>query len=253
MRIGGRFMPGGIALFVLFAVTYLLTAFGPAPLQNFIVSYLVLQPNQALGFKPYQLVIGPTLMTNFISLLFLGLLLWSVSSAIEQRVGTRKFLLWSAGASGAAAILGAGFGRLLGLVWPQYAGMPLLFDAQPVFMSTLVAFAHYYGNMPVTMWGVGNPVSGRGLSWFFVCLGFAADILRQQWLLLAAEIGAVLFMMFVLGGASGIGTTLRGGWKWFRGLFGKRRRLGVMDGGLGRGQFGGMSSPSSKPKERWIN
>lgn len=246
-RLGARFTPGVIALLAVFGATYLLQLILPESLRNFIATYLVLQPNQALGLRPYQLIVAPTLMTSLISYLFLALLLWSIGSAIEDRVGTRRFLSWSASASFAAALTAAIVGRLFGLIWPQLLTQPVPFEAQPVFMATLVAFGSFYGRMPVTMWGIGQPVSGRGLSYFFIGIAFVADLWRQQWLQLAADVGAAGWTWLLLY------APWQGGLGRLRALFPakkKRHGLGVIDGGLG---------PSGRPKadkdkqERWVN
>lgn len=244
-RLGARFTPGVIVLLAVFGATYLLQLILPQSLRNLIATYLVLQPNQALGLRPYQLVVAPALMTSLISYLFLGLLLWSIGSAIEDRVGTRRFLSWNASASFAAALVAAGVGRLFGLIWPQLLTQPVPFEAQPVFMATLVAFGSFYGRMPVTMWGIGQPVSGRGLTYFFIGIAFIADLWRQQWLQLAADVGAVGWTWLLLY------APWQDGWRRLRALFpAKKRRhgLGVIDGGIGP-----SGRPKNDKKERWVN
>jgi len=244
-RLGGRVTPGVIAILALFGATYLLQLILPESLRNFIANYFLLQPNQALGLRPYQLIIAPAILTSLISYLFLGLLLWSIGSAIEDRVGTRRFLGWNASASFVAALFASIIGRLFGLIWPQLLSQPVLFEAQPVFMATLVAFGSFYGRMPVTMWGIGQPVSGRGLSYFFIGIALVADLWRQQWLQLAADVGAVGWMYLLLY------SPWQGGLARLRALFPTKKRrhgLGVIDGGLGP-----SGRAKAEKKERWVN
>ena len=243
-RLGSRFSPGGIALLVLFAATYLLSLV--PPVGRWLLSYLVLRPADALGWRPYQLVAGPALMTSIFALLFVGLLLWSIGSAVEQRSGTRRFLLWSASASVVSALAAA----LAGRFWPAMAYQPVVFDGQPIFMVVLMSFALFYGSMPVRMWGIGEPVSGRGLSYFFVGLGLFADVLRGQWLELVAQAAAVGWMVLVLrdGGISP--------WQALRRRFRKRSSRGgleVLSGGRAGRPYAGEPAKPAKKEPRWVN
>lgn len=250
IRLGQRFTPGVIALLGLFAATYVLALLPPVEL--WIANNLYLRPAQVLGFRAYQIVTAPLIMTSFLSLLFLGLLLFSLGSAIEQRVGTRRFLLWMAEASLAAAVSAAVVGYLW--AWLRIGAMEpvVLFDGQPVFLAVLLAFAHFYGNLPVRMWGLGEPVSGRGLSYFFVGLGLVGSLWFHRWLEFVAQLGAVGMTLFILrlgsGGGSGFWTA------WRRKLQRNLRRSGrasftVMDGGWK------TSTPKkgASAEPRWMN
>src|SRR4051812_44678221 len=116
-RIGSRFTPGVIAVLVVFSITYLL---GLVPrLGELITDHLLLRPGQALGWRAYQILVAPLVMTSLIPLLFVALLLWSLGSAVEQQAGTRRFLGWLAGGSLAAALAATLFGALLGRFWPR--------------------------------------------------------------------------------------------------------------------------------------
>lgn len=241
-RLGSRFSPAGIAILVLFGLTYVLSLV--PQIGQWLLAYLVLRPADALGFRPYQLVAGPALMTSIFALIFVGLLLWSIGSAVEQRSGTRRFLVWSASASVFSALMAA----LAGRFWPAMMHQPVIFDGQPIFMVVLMAFAHFYGSMPVRMWGIGEPVSGRGLSYFFVGIGLFADVLRGQWLELVAQAAAVGWMLLVLHSWSSASP-----WQALRRRFRKRSSRGgleVLRGGLS-GRPG--SGDSGKKEPRWLN
>jgi hypothetical protein len=247
MRIGSRFSKGVVILLLLFGITYILSLI---PLTAYFIDHnLLLRPIDALSRRPYQLVSGPAIMSSFFGLLFVGILLWSLGSAIEERVGTRRFLYWMGGASLAAAVMAAIVGRL----WHAMAFQPVVFDGQPVFLAALVAFAQLYGSLQVRMWGIGEPVSGRGLSYFFIGLAFVAAAFRAQWIELASELAAVSFMLVLLRRPwNGQGLSRGKLGAFFRGLSrkaqGKRRPFEVLDGGGGKG----LRRPGSQ-EPRWIN
>ncbi len=239
IRLGGKFTPGVVMLLGLYAATYLL--FQLPRVGDFMAAELLLRPALALGVRPYQLLTAPLIMTGLFSLLFLGLLLWSIGSAVEQKLGTRRFLLWAGLCSLAATVAAAVVGRLI----PGQAMLPVPLDGSPVFQLVLMAFAHLYGDQKVTMWGIGQPVSGRALSYFFVGLGLCTDLLGQRWPHLAAASAAVLCAFLLGRGGSGLSS-------YFRRLWRRRRPPGglqVLDGGRGR-------SPGSPPRstpQRWVN
>jgi membrane associated rhomboid family serine protease len=234
IRLGGRFTPGVMWILGLYVVTFVLLQL--PGVGDFLAAHLLLQPAQALGVRPYQLLSGPLFMTSFFSLLFLGILLWSVGSAVEDRLGTRRFLVWAGLGSLASAIAAAGIGRLLP------GGQSLLvvaLDGSAVFQLVLVAFAHFYGDVRVTMWGVGQPISGRALSYFFVGLGLAADLLAQRWPHLAAAAAAVLCTLLLCRGGRDLTAP-------FKRLFRSRRMpkgMQVLDGGRSAG----------RGPQRWVN
>lgn len=233
-RIGSRFLPGGRAILALYGATYLLGLI-PA-VEAWMVRNLLLRPDEVFGWRAYEVLTAPAIMTSFFALLFVGLLLYSIGSAVEAQTGTRRFVGLMASASVVAAVMAAAVGRLFG----GAAMRPVLFDGQPVFLAVLVAFAHFYGSLPVRMWGIGEPISGRGLSYFFIGLALLADLLRHEWLQLVAELSAVGFMLLVFHRPwRGLMARLR---RRVRHVTTARRRgtLEVLDGGR-------------KDGPRWIN
>lgn len=227
VRLGSQFTAGVRALLLLFAVTYVAGLI--PPLDRWIVQHLMLQPAAAIGRAPYQLLTAPLLMSSLISLLFLGLLLWQIGSAIEGRIGTRKFLQWSASTLFVSTLSAA----LVGRIWPSQASLLLPIDGHPLFPLLLLGFAHYYGGTQARMWGIGEPVSGRGLAYFFVGIGLAADLLSGRWLGLVAQLSAIGWTLLLL----------RAPWPALRRK--PARKLGVMDGGS---PF--RASPS---EQKWLN
>lgn len=245
-RLGSRFTPGVIAVLVVFAITHVLQ-YLPDPVRSFWAQHLILTPRLALGREPYQLLTGPLMMISGFSLLFLGILLYSIGSAIEDRLGTRRFLSWLALLSVLSAVAAAAVGRLL----PSQGYVPVALDGGAVFMLVLVAFADFYGDLPVRMWGVGQTVSGRGLSFFFLCLGLLAELLRGQWPQLAASVASVAgaFMLCGAGGPT-IGRLRRRLTQWMR-----RRRSGPGNGPSIQVIDGGLSGLGGKkrPPQRYVN
>lgn len=227
VRLGSQFTPGVRALLIVFAITYVAGLI--PPLDTWIVQHLILRPSAAIGRAPYQLLSAPLLMSSLISLLFLGLLLWQIGSAIEERIGTRKLLWWSGSTLFVATLSAALVGRL----WPSQASLLLPIDAHPLFPLTLLAFAHYYGSTQARMWGLGEPVSGRGLAYFFVGIGLVADLLSARWLSLISQLAAIGWSLLLL----------RQPWPKLRRK--PARKLFVMDGG---------SPFRAKPGEgQWLN
>ncbi len=227
VRLGSQFTPGVRAILILFAATYVAGLI--PPLDALIAQHLILWPMAAIGREPYQLVTAPLIMNSLIALLFVGLLLWQIGSAIEDRIGTRKFLLWLASASLVSTLASA----LLGRLWPAQGSIPMTIDGHPLFPVILLAFAHYYGTTQARMWGIGEPVSGRGLAYFFVGIGLVASLLAGRYLTLFGQLAAIGWTFLLL----------REPWRKLRRP--PKRKLGVVDGGQPW-----RASPS---EQRWLN
>ncbi len=241
VRFGGKFTRGTLVILGIYTFMYLLLQL--PGVGRFIADYLLLRPAQALGSRPYQLLTAPLIATDIFSLLFLGLLLWSVGSAIELRLGLRRFLGWAALCSLAFSLAAAVVGRLVAEL--NFVVVPL--GGSALFPLVLIAFAQLYGDAQVTMWGIGQPVSGRKLSYFFVALGLGADLYSRNWLHLSGQTAAVLCALLLTQGGAGLGTGLR---KWWR----RRRKpagLQIIDGGR-PGPRGPGGEPRREP-QRWVN
>lgn len=255
VRIGARFTPGVIALLVLYSVTFLLSMV--PEVESFLIHNLLIVPERALGPAPWQLVTGPLCILSLLQLLFLALLLWSIGSAVEQRLGARRLVGYCALSSLAAALGLAAAGRLHMLINPAslVGRQPLPMEAGPIFLLVLVAFSSIYGSLPVRLWGVGQPISGRALSYFFIGLSLVADLFRGQLEQLASSVLAIAAAAWLCrghGGGPGLASSVGG---WLRRLGRRastavrRRRaphIEVLDGGRsGSGRSGGG--------QRWLN
>lgn len=247
IRLGAQWTPGVKALCALFGLSFLASLLPGA--EKLLFGQLVLVPSQAIGPKPWQLVTGPLLMLGanplqgLLQLVFLGFLLYSVGSAVEARLGTARFLRLSAAASVLAALAAA----LIGRPFEGLRDTPVLLSAEPVFLFVLGAFAQLYGAERMTFWGVGQPVSGRVLSYFFIGLALVMHLIRGSWLDLAAAIVATAVGLAVgPGGLGGLWLRLRKGVKEWQ-LRRARRRYKVIDGGL---RPPGARRPSN---DRWVN
>jgi membrane associated rhomboid family serine protease len=255
VRIGARFTPGVIALLVLYSVTFLASMVPEA--EAFIVHNLLIVPERALGPAPYQLVTGPLCILSLLQLLFLALLLWSIGSAVEQRLGARRLVGYCALSSLAAALGMAAAGRLHALLAPvSLAGrLPLPMEAGPIFLLVLVAFSSIYGGLPVRLWGVGQPISGRALAYFFIGLSLVADLFRGQFEQLFGSVLAIATAAWLCRGHGGgpgllssLGSTLRCLSRRASTAVRRRRasHIEVLDGGRsGSGRSGGG--------QRWLN
>lgn len=207
VRLGGRFTPGGFLILGLYAFSYLLLQL--PGVGDFFADRFLLQPALALGTRPYQLLTAPLFMNSLLSLGFLALLLWGVGSAVEQKLGTRRFLLW-AGLTSLAASLAA---AAVGLLVPGAHRQPVPLDNLALFPLVLLAFAQFYGDLRVTVWGMGPDVSGRALAYFFVGLGLGADLLARQWPQLAAASAAVVVTLLLGHGSAGLWAAIQRHWQ----------------------------------------
>jgi membrane associated rhomboid family serine protease len=187
IKIGRTFTKGGALILGTFAAALVLSALLP----SWTNTHLILRPGLALGVKPYQLLTGPlfneSLSQSSFSLAFLALLLWSIGSAVEPRLGTWRFLLWGALSSVGAAVSASILGRL----WPGHAADSVPIDTGPICMLVLVAFSYYYGSLRVKMWGLSDPVSGRVLSYFFITISLLMHIWGRQYLVFVGNLASV--------------------------------------------------------------
>lgn len=228
IRLGSQFTPGVRALLAVFALSYLAGLI--PPLHTWIVQHLILRPAAAIGRAPYQLLAAPLLMSSLLSLLFLGLLLWQIGSAIEERIGTRKFLWWSGSTLYVAPLVTALVGRL----WPSQATLLLPIDGHPLFPLLLLLFAQYYGSAQTRLWGIGEPLSGRTMAYFFVGLGVAMPLFAGHWLALVMQLAAIGWTLLLL----------RQPWQGLRRT--PKRKLKAVEGGGGPFR--------AKPGEaQWLN
>ena len=111
-------------------------------------SHLLLIPSLALGKQPWRLLTAPLVVLSPFALVFLGLLLWSIGSAVEQRIGPRRIVGWSV----AVLLLTSLVVALLGRVHAQFAsvacppwGKPIVVDAftsLPRKRSAPVSYTH---------------------------------------------------------------------------------------------------------------
>jgi membrane associated rhomboid family serine protease len=250
IRIGSQFTPGVKVVLGIFCATWVL-ALLPEPVAGFVRSQLVLVPSQALGPKPWQLLTGPLLiiganpLLGLINLLFLGLLLYSLGSAVEGRLGKGPFLRLLLLASVLSALLGAAVGRLL----PSAREVPILLSGEPVFLAVLACFARLMGHHRMTLWGVGQPVSGRAIAYFFIGLVLCTHLLRG----LMPDLVAAITATGVGLSQSGQGRlrpilTLR---KWIKEwqIRRARRRYKVLDGGL----LSPRPRRTVNGEDRWVN
>ena len=90
VRLGSKILPGCATVFAVFATTFL------PGVGDFIESKCLLVPELAIGRQPWRLLTAPLIVLSPFALVFIGLLLWSIGAAIEQRIKARRFVAWSA-------------------------------------------------------------------------------------------------------------------------------------------------------------
>lgn len=243
VRLGSKILPGCTTVFAVFVLTFLLSAL--PVVGDFLRSHLLLVPSLALGRQPWRLLTAPLIVLSPFSLLFLGLLLWSIGSAIEQRIKARRFVGWSAAVLLVSSLVVAILGRLHALSNATAGLLPIPIEGTPIFAMVLLSFAQLYGGLQVSMWGVDQLTSGRTLAWFFIGIGLAADVLRGEWEQLGANL-VTLGLTFVLLTGHGAPSL----WRYLRSKLGRRERrvgkLEVLDGGRARGR-------NDDAARKWLN
>lgn len=191
VRLGSKVMPGCATVFAVFALTFVLSVL--PVVGDFVRTRLLLVPALAIGREPWRLLTAPLIVLSPFALLFLGLLLWSIGSAIEQRIGARRFVGWSATVLLVSAVVIGLLGRVHALFGSVAGLIPIPIEGAPIFGMVLLSFAQLYGGLRVGMWGVDQPTSGRTLAWFFIGIGLCADLLRGEW----EQLGANLITLLV--------------------------------------------------------
>jgi membrane associated rhomboid family serine protease len=249
VRLGSQFTPAVKLLLALYGGTFLLSIL-PGPISVFIRTQLVLTPSQALGPRPWQLLTAPLILyspdplSGLLQLFFFGLLLYSIGSAVERRLGTLPLLRVLAAAGVVAALSAAVFGRVL----PGYKDLPVFLDSEPVFVVILCAFARLYGDLQVRMWGLSQPVSGRAVSYFFLGVIGVVHLLQLRFpAFFAAAAAAGVGLSIGPGGRLSPILSLRKRIKEWQ-LRRARRRYKVMDGGLS-----GTRQPKRPGDRQWLN
>ena len=91
VRLGSQLTPGCLTVFGVLALSFVLSIV--PGVGDFVRSQLLLVPSQAIGRQPWRLLTAPFFVLSPFALLFLGLLLWSIGSAIEQRIGRRRIIV----------------------------------------------------------------------------------------------------------------------------------------------------------------
>lgn len=244
VRLGSQLTPGCMTVFGVLLLSFVLSIL--PVVGKFVRSELLLEPSLALGRQPWRLLTAPFFVLSPFALLFLGLLLWSLGSAIEQRIGPRRIIAWSAVVLLCSSLVVALSGRLHALFAPATGLLPIPMEAAPLFAMVLLSFAQLYGGLQVRMWGVDQQTSGRTLAWFFIGIGLLADLFRGEWELLCANLATLLVTFALLSDHGG-----QSPWRLLRRkLFGLRpsaskpsgRKFDVLDGGRDR-----------DPAQKWLN
>lgn len=173
--------------------------------------------------KVWTLVTTTFMETDFVSLIFHGLMLWMFLPTLERWWGTRKFLLFALWTMLAGNIAGT----LLGLV----VGSRALGGLDPFLYGAIVAYGILYSKQQVRFFGV-VPMTGKQLMIGICAFMGLFIVIGQEWVLGASYVAAMVTAWML------VGSTwhprlwyLR--WKQRR----ARRHLGVVPGGRKRDQW----------------
>jgi membrane associated rhomboid family serine protease len=204
-----------------------------------IDEWVVATPSRVFeDYKAWTLVTSPLLETNFISLLFTGLMLWMLLPTLERFWGTARFIRFAV----ITSVVGTVAGSLVGLALGGPHMMVEIKGYSPMIYAAVVAFGVIYARQPVQFFGV-LPLTGR--QFMFGILGFVAlfVVLQGLWVQGASFAAAMI--------AAAIMTSKRWSpslaWKRWR-IARARARLSVIEGGAPK-------SPKAKPRDeqRWLN
>jgi membrane associated rhomboid family serine protease len=244
VRLGSTFTRACVAVFSVYALSFLLSLL--PVVGDILQNHALLLPQKALWPEPWRLFTAPLFVLSPFSLLFLGLLLWSLGSAIEQRIGARRFVTFCAVVLLTSSVVVASCAKIHALFAPITAAKPIYIEAGPVFTMMFFAFAQLYGGLTVQLWGVPQKTSGRTLAWFFIGIGFVAHLFRAEWELLCADLTTLFITALLLRDHGGLSLS-----RWFRRKWRSARvpKLEVHEGGRTKNP----SPFSNNNEQRWLN
>ena len=201
-----------------------------------IGEWLIASPSQVFEHgKVWTLVTSPLLETNFISLVFIGFMMWMLIPTLERFWGIGRFYRFVL----VTSVLGSLGGCLVGLATGN--DVPI-HGLSPFVYASVVAFGVVYARQPVQFFGV-LPLSGR--QFMFGIVGFVLlwVLLQRFW-----EQGGSFAAAMI---AAAVMTSKR----WSPGLAWKRWRiararahLSVIEGGAAK-----TRERKKADEQRWLN
>jgi len=176
---GGRPRITKGALYLLLAETafFVVLIFGQkAGVGEFYRDYLMAS-GQTFWFegKVWTALTSPLVLlpTDFVKLLFHGLILWMFIPALERWWGMKRLLTFAAWTSATAVVVGTLASSFMG-------GEQVVLGLDAFIYSSTVAFGVVYARHPVSFFGV-LPLTGRQLAIGFCGLAAAFVLFTRQW------------------------------------------------------------------------
>ena len=201
-----------------------------------IMKWVVASPSQVFDeYKVWTLVTSTFFESKFLSLIFVGLMMWMLVPTLERFWGTGRFYRFVAVTSVVGTTAGVLMGKAIGSDVAVYGLAPFMY-------ASIVAFGVVYARQPVQFFGV-LPLSGRQFMWGMIAFVALFVLLQQLWVEAVAYASAML--------AAAIMTSKR----WSPGLAWKRWRIARARARLSVIE-GGAPKPPAKPKrdeQRFLN
>ncbi|MFN0246760.1 MAG: rhomboid family intramembrane serine protease [Kofleriaceae bacterium] len=184
--------------------------------------------------RVWTLLTSPLIETKFISLLFLGLVMWMFVPTLERFWGTARFYRFVV----VTSVVGTTCGTLVG--WALGSNV-LIAGLSPFLYASFVAFGMVYAKQPVQFFGV-LPLTGRQLMYGILAFVTLYVVLQQAWAEGASFAGAMVAAALMV---SKFSPGLL--WKKWR-IRRARAKLTVMQGGQG-----GASSKKRPDDQKYLN
>lgn len=182
------------ALYLLFvelglSLVYLVST---AEVQASMATWLVASTDSVWGqYKLWTLVTSSLFETEFISLIFHGLILWMFMPTLERWWGMRKFLLFALWTS----LVGNTVATLAGLA----LGSVPITGLDPFIFASIVAFGILYATQPVQFFGV-LPMTGKQMMIGIIAFVALFVVIGAQWVIGAGYAAAMLFGWLLVSG-----------------------------------------------------
>jgi membrane associated rhomboid family serine protease len=133
--------------------------------------------------RVWTLLTSPLIETKFISLLFLGLVMWMFVPTLERFWGTARFYRFVIVTSLVGSVCGTLVSWVLGT-------NEVIAGLSPFLYASFVAFGMVYAKQPVQFFGV-LPLTGRQLMYGMIAFVTLFVVIQQLWAQGAAFAGAM--------------------------------------------------------------
>lgn len=178
------------ALYILFATAglSLIYLLGGKDLQARMASLMVATGQSVWGeLKLWQLATSPLVETDFVALLFEGLMLWMFLPALERWWGMKRFLAFAA----VTSLISVAVGTLVGVLLGGVSYVVPVAGLDPFVFAGIIAYGVLFANQPVQFFGV-LPMTGRQMAIGMIAFVALFVLLGQAWVDGAARAAAMI-------------------------------------------------------------